>query len=152
MSRWVNLDYVFTIYRCSTQKNIYLVHKVQSNTAKLIIGNLGNIYCHRIDFLKALNLYTIRDKRVLYFNIIGLQQPTFVITLSWILKLTTVIIMKRGYHRYYLHHHHFCYCHNYYHHYCYRYHHYYHHNYYYCHGYYHYYHSHSYKNISIVYG
>ena len=57
------LDYVITLYGCSTQKNIDLVQRVQNHAARLIMGNFDYINCRGIDLVKRLNLYTIRERR-----------------------------------------------------------------------------------------
>ena len=54
----LRLDYGFTLYSCGTEKNIDLVQRVQNHAARMMIEN-----CRRIDIVKSLNLYTIRERR-----------------------------------------------------------------------------------------
>ena len=76
------LDYGFTLYACSTQKNIDLVQRVQNHAPRLITGNFDNINCRGIDLIKYFNLYTIRERRdyfltILIFKAIHGIAPTY---------------------------------------------------------------------------
>ena len=57
------LDYGITLYGSSKQRNIDLVQRVQNHAARLIMGNFDYINSRGIDFVKSLNLYTIRERR-----------------------------------------------------------------------------------------
>ena len=57
------LDYGITLYGSSTQKNFDLIQRVQNHAARLIFGNFDNINSRRIDPVKRLNFFTMRERR-----------------------------------------------------------------------------------------
>ena len=69
----LRLDYDITLYGSSTQENIDLVQRVQNHAARLIMGNFDYINSRRIDLVKSLNSYTIRERRDYFLLILMLK-------------------------------------------------------------------------------
>ena len=64
------LDYGITVWGCTTETNLNRVQRVQNHAARLITGNFDYIHTRGVDLVKSLKLFTIRERRDYFLNIL----------------------------------------------------------------------------------